>query len=243
LFRVPAFSTSVAINLLVGIVMAGTFLLVAQYLQLVLGIGPFEAGLWLLPQTAAIIMASMLSTVVVRRVPAAYLVSAGLAVASLGLVILSRVDADAGLPAIVIGSVILGIGVAPASTLSTDLIIGSAPPERAGAASAISETGGELGNALGIAVLGSIGVAVYRNAMADGVAAGADDVARETLSGAVSAAQQLPAGPAAELLANARDAFAAGLQLSAVLGAGATVLAAVAAAMILRRPTSTAATR
>ena len=81
-------------------------------------------------------------------------------------------------------------------TLTTDLIVGSAPPERAGAASAISETSAEFGGALGIAVLGSIGTAVYRGAMADAMPAGvppeAAEAARDTLGGAVAAAEQLP---------------------------------------------------
>jgi len=60
LFRNAAFSASVSVNVLIGVVMAGTFFLIAQHLQLVIGLGPLEAGLWLLPQAVAIIGASML---------------------------------------------------------------------------------------------------------------------------------------------------------------------------------------
>jgi DHA2 family multidrug resistance protein-like MFS transporter len=202
----------------------------------------------LLPQAAAIIVASMMSTFLVRRIPAAYVVSGGLAVTALGLVILTQVGTGNGLTTIIIGSVILGIGVAPAATLSTDLIIGAAPPERAGAASAISETGGELGNALGIAILGSIGIAVYRGAMADGVPAAVPpvvaDSARGTFAGAVTTARDLPAGSGAELLDNARTAFTSGLHLSAGLGAAAAAAAAIAAVLLLRpRNTSGQASR
>ena len=122
-----------------------------------------------------------------------------------------------------------------------DLIVGSAPPERAGAASAVSETGNELGNALGIALLGSIGVAVYRGAMADGLPAGAagllapaDAAAADTLAGAHAAAG-LPAAAGAELVDAATAAFVSGMQLSAWTGAALAGVAALAAPVLLRR--------
>ena len=99
---------------------------------------------------------------------------------------------------LVVGTVVLYLGIAPTITLATDLIVSAAPPERAGSASSLSETGIELGGALGIAVLGSVGIGVYRdqlggsipNAVPDGVAGGAID----TLGGAVDAAEDLPSG-------------------------------------------------
>ncbi len=88
------------------------------------------------------------------------------------------------------GFVVYSLGLAPVFTLATDLVVGSAPPERAGAASAISETASEFGGALGIAILGSIGTAIYRADMADSLPAGVPlataEAARETLGGAVA---------------------------------------------------------
>jgi DHA2 family multidrug resistance protein-like MFS transporter len=185
----------------------------------------------------------MLATVLVRRIPAARLVGAGLAVAAVGLAVLARVGAESDLALVVAGTVVLGIGVAPASTLSVDLIVGSAPAERAGAASAISETGNELGNALGIALLGSIGVAVYRTAMAGGLPDGAAVLlapadaaaAADTLAGAYAAAAGLPAQAGAELAGAATAAFVDGMQLSAWVGAALAAVAALAAPILLRR--------
>ena len=112
-------------------------------------------------------------------------------------------------------------------TATTDLIVSSAPPERAGAASGISETGAELGGALGIAILGSVGVAVYRGELADHLPAEvpsqAAAVARETLGGAVGVAARLPEDVGAALLAAAREAFVQGLQLTAGLSAAVAV--------------------
>jgi DHA2 family multidrug resistance protein-like MFS transporter len=120
-----------------------------------------------------------------------------------------------------VGSVIFSLGVSPVFTLTNDVIIGSAPPERAGAAAGISETSAELGGALGIAVFGSIGVAVYRRLLS-GEALGAvpaqvAEGARDTLGGAIALASELPPEAAAQLLDAARDAFLAGLRFCAII--------------------------
>ncbi len=162
LFRIPAFSASLAINFLSIFVTVGYFLFVAQYLQLVLGLSPLEAGLWSLPSAIGFVVASNAAPRIVRRFPAAYVIGAGLALSALGLGVLTQVGGSNGLAAVIIGSIIISLGLAPVFSLTTDLIVGSAPPERAGAASGISETASELGGALGISVLGSIGVALYR---------------------------------------------------------------------------------
>jgi DHA2 family multidrug resistance protein-like MFS transporter len=242
LFRSVAFRTSVMINILIGVTLAGIFLFVAQYLQIVLGMSPLEAGLWTIPATAGIIAGSLLAPALVRRIPAPHVVSTGLAVAAVGLVVLAQVGSEPDLTLVVAGMTVLGIGAAPASTLSVDLIIGSAPPERAGSASAVSETGNELGNALGIALLGSIGVAVYRGTMADGLPAGAaaqlppEDAAAaaDTLAGAYDAAAGLPASAGAELVDAATAAFVDGMQLAAWTGAALAMAAAIAAPRLLR---------
>jgi DHA2 family multidrug resistance protein-like MFS transporter len=134
---------------------------------------------------------------------------------------------------------VFALGFAPVFTLTTDLIIGSAPPERAGAASAISETSAEFGGALGIAIFGSIGVAVYRTMMADAVPsalpAGAAEAARATLGGAIDIARQLPAQVAEPLVNSAREAFMRGLRLVASISVAGTLVLALFAALTLRR--------
>jgi MFS transporter, DHA2 family, multidrug resistance protein len=131
---------------------------------------------------------------------------------------------------------VISLGFGPVFGLTTELIVGSAPPERAGAASGMSETGSELGGALGIAMLGSIGVALYRSGVAnelpDGVPASAAAAARDTLGGAVGVARELPEPVGAALLQAAREAFVLGMQvtsaISLVVAIGVAVLALVA---------------
>jgi DHA2 family multidrug resistance protein-like MFS transporter len=235
LFRIPAFTASLAVNFLSIFVAVGYFLFVAQFLQLVLGLSPLEAGLWSLPSAVAFVVASNAAPRIVRRYPAAYVIGAGLALSAIGLAILTQIGGTNGLVAVVLGSIIISLGLAPVFSLTTDLIVGSAPPERAGAASGISETASELGGALGISVLGSIGVALYRGHIADalpaGVPADATVVARDTLGGAVAVAGQLPEQLGAAVLDVARDAFVHGMQvattISAVIAVGIAILAVV----------------
>ncbi len=222
LFRVRAFSVSLTAYTLGIFTMFGMFLFTTQYLQLVLGLSPLEAGIWTVPEGVAFIVGSMATPAIARRIRPAHLMAGGLVVAAGALAVLTQVQPDAGLALIVGASVVMSVGLAPMFTLGTDLIIGSAPPERAGAASGISETGAELGGALGIAVLGTLGTAVYRNEIVDaiptGVPSGVADAARDTLGTAEAVAADLPNGLGVSLLDAARDAFTQALQVTAAIG-------------------------
>jgi len=139
---------------------------------------------------------------------------------------------------VVAASIIISLGFGPVFGLTTELIVGSAPPERAGAASGISETASELGGALGISILGSVGVALYRGELLEslpaGVPAEAAAVARDTLGGAVGVATELPSHVAAALLDVARHAFVDGMVVAALISLVFAVVVAVLAMTFLR---------
>ena len=238
LFRAPAFSASLATYMLGGLVMFGSFVFIAQYLQLVKGLSPLSAGLWTMPFAGAFIVGSMVTPLFVRRAKPSLVVASGLAVAAAGFALLSQIDASSALTMLVLAFVVFSLGLAPVFTLTTDLMIGAAPPERAGAASAISETCAEFGGALGIAVLGSIGTAIYRSEMSDALPAGVPpesaETARSTLGGAVSVAEQLPSTLGMHVLDTARAAFSQSLELTAMLSAALTLLTAVVVTVALR---------
>jgi DHA2 family multidrug resistance protein-like MFS transporter len=240
LFRMPGFSASLAIYGLGIIVLFGGFLFIPQYLQLVRGLSPLQAGLWSLPWAVAFIVGSMLTPMIVRRVRPAFLMAAGLAIAAPGFAVFTRIDASTSLALFVAGTVVFSLGLAPVFTLTTDLIVGSAPPERAGAASAISETSAEFGGALGIAVYGSIGIAVYRAIIGDAVPAGipadAAEAARATLGGAVAVAGQLPGQLGSALVDAAREAFIRGLRLTAAISVAGSLALAAFTILALRKP-------
>src|SRR5262245_50550632 len=231
LFRKPAFSASLAANTLSLFVIFGSFFLIAQYLQLVLGLPPLTAGLWTMPSSLGFIAGSLLAPTLVRRLGPGATMAYGLAIAGVGSALLALLPGGGGhaLALLVTGSVLLALGVSPAVTLATDLIVGAAPPERAGEVSGLSETGAELGGALGIALLGSIVTAVYRGKLGD------TDAANATLA----AAARLDS----PLLSAARDAFTQGLHVAAIVSAAIAIALALVAATVLRRepPTATPA--
>jgi MFS transporter, DHA2 family, multidrug resistance protein len=242
LFRSAAFTAALTTNLLSFFAGFGALLFIAQYLQLVLGLSPLAAGLWMLPSSTGSILGSMLTPVLVRWVCPAFVMAAGLALAAAGLGLFT-VLSPAGLALLVTGSVVFSLALAPVDTLATDLAVGAAPPERAGAASALTETSAEFGGALGIAILGVIGTGVYRSqltgALPAGIPPGTAASARDTLGGALAAAGQLPGQSGQILVRAARQAFTQGLHVAFAVSAAAVLGAAVLAAIQLRhlRPT------
>jgi DHA2 family multidrug resistance protein-like MFS transporter len=238
LFRQRRFSAALVINFLAIFVAVGYFLFVAQYLQLVAGLSPLQAGLWSLPSAIGFIVGSQAAPHLAQRLRPAYIISGGLLLAAVGLALLAQVGTEDGLPALVTASVIISLGLAPVFGLTTEMIVGAAPPEKAGAASGVSETGAELGGALGIAVLGTVGVAIYRSTLADELPAAVPDstaeAARDTLGAAVTAAERLPDVLGAVVVDVARDAFVQGMQLTAGIAALVAAGLAVFAYVMLR---------
>ncbi|WP_306999545.1 MFS transporter [Amycolatopsis thermophila] len=230
LFRDRRFSASVLTNTLGVFALVGLLFLVPQYLQLVLGMRPLAAALWLLPATVAGVGGAFAAARLSRRFPVRWLIGGGLLVAAAGFGSLVALGVHSGLAVLVSGMALVGFGVSLSETLTNDLIVTAAPPERAGAASAISETGFELGGALGTAVLGSIASAAYRA----GVPSGAGEAARDTLGGAVATAATLPAGRAEALLSTAKEAFVHGMQISAAAGAVLLAYTGIQALVLLR---------
>ena len=235
LFRIPAFRASLVMYggaILVGF---GGFLYIPQYLQLVLGLSPMQGGLWTLPWAIGFILGSLATPWLARRIRPALLMAWGLTLAAFGYLLLARVaDTAHPLALFAVANFLASLGASPVFTLTNDVIIASAPPERAGAASGISETCAELGGALGIAIFGSIGVAIYRGMLAPllpaGLPAESAGAAMSTLGGAVAVAQHLPADVAMPLLDAARSAFQHGLVLCAIIsGVGYVALATFSA--------------
>lgn len=218
MFRIPAFRAALAINLAGILFMFGSFIFLAQYFQLVAGLTPLQAGLWSLPSAIAFTLASFVTPALVGRYRPATLMAGGMVISALGFAWLVFAPS---LVQIVAASVFFSIGFTPVITLTTGIVVGSAPPERTGAASAMSETSAELGGALGVAVLGSLGAALYRSRMADvavpGISAEALAPARSTLGGALAFATELAPDQAGPMLARASEAFMLGFRAAAIL--------------------------
>ncbi len=239
LFRRPTFSLSLGANTLAFAVLFGMEVFVAQYFQLVLGYSPIEAGLWSVPGALAFVVGSQITPQLAARFDAPVLMLSGLGLAVAGVAIMTQASAVAGPELLVAGLVVFALGLSPLVTLAADMAISSSPPERAGAASGISETSSELGGALGLAALGTVGAAVYRAEAGDSVPAElpADlaATAGDTLGGAVEVAAGLPPALAADLLEPAREAFTQALEVAATVGGVLTIAAALLIVRLLRR--------
>jgi Major Facilitator Superfamily. len=237
LFRNPTFSGALLVNLLSVVGLVGFLFFVAQHLQLVVGLNPMSAGFALVPGLAAMIASGLLVVPIAKRVRPRIVVPIALAFSVLGYAVVSVATGTESLWLLVGAFVSLGIGIGAAETVSNELILASAPPEKAGAASAVSETAYELGAVLGTAVLGGILTALYRAnlVLPFGLPVEAARSARETLAGAVHAADGLGGELGRALRDAAAHAFDAGVGTTALIGAGLVVLAAVIAASTLGR--------
>lgn len=226
LFRGRGFAPSVALNLVSAFGIMGSAYFTTQYLQSVLDKSALEAALWALLPSVPIGAAAPVATALVQKgVNRASVVTAGFAIAAAGFALLAFAGTDS-MWLVLASCGVLAVGAVIVMSQIMDLAMGTAPVERAGAASSLMETGSEFGGALGMAVLGSIGTAVYRHDMP----ASAPDVARETLGGALAVADRVPG-----LATVAREAFTNGMQGAAIAGAVLLAGAAVLAAVTLRR--------
>jgi DHA2 family multidrug resistance protein-like MFS transporter len=239
LFSTPAFSAALATNVLGLFMVLGSFLFITQYLQLVLLMDPLKAGLWMAPSGIVFALGSMAAPLLVRRFKPSRVIAIGLLLSAVGFAALTQI-AGAQTPWLLFaGMMAFCIGMSPIGAITTDLVMAAAPPERAGAASAISETSFEFGGALGIAVLGSLFTFVYGRMFlaADhgGLPAPAIERARDGLGSAVDTAYTLPNEQATQLLATARAAFVYAFEVTSAVSAVCAVLAAIFAATLLRR--------
>ncbi|MEV7989179.1 MFS transporter [Micromonospora sp. NPDC085948] len=221
LFRDRKFATTI-VTLILGLAsVAGVYLFVTVYLQYVADLSAFEAGLWLLLPAVAMTVTSLLAPRLAQRCSASVIVCGSLALSAIGFALITQLDAGSGPVPLLAGITVVYLGQGPIMALGTDLVVGAAPPRKAGAASALSETSVELGLALGVALLGSLGNAVYRQHLTvpDALSTAAAETARQSIIDAAAIAGQLPHGLAGDLTQAAREAFAISLNHVAVAAA------------------------
>jgi DHA2 family multidrug resistance protein-like MFS transporter len=237
LFQNPTFSGALLVNLLSVVGLVGFLFFAAQHLQLVVGLSPMNAGFALVPGLAAMIASGLLVVPIAKRVAPRIVVPSALAFSVLGYALVAISTGPETLWLLIVAFVSLGIGIGAAETVSNELILASAPPAKAGAASAVSETAYELGAVLGTAVLGGILTALYRTnlVLPEGLPDAAARAATETLAGAVHAADGVGGALGESLRVAAAHAFDAGVGVTALIGAGLVVFAAVIAAVSLGR--------
>lgn len=237
LLRRAGFSGAVLINLISVATMTWFMFYAAQHLQLVAGLTPLRAAWILVPGAVANILAGLAVVRLVRFARPATVMGTGLLFSAMAYSLIAVVGGDTTITAICLVYVLVGIGIGSAETLTNDLMLANIPPEKAGSATAVSETAYELGTVLGVTVLGGILTAAYRVTLdvPTTLDPGDAETARDTLAGAVDTAGTLPDPTASTLVTASHTAFEAGAFMTSLVCAGLMFVTALTAFTVLRR--------
>lgn len=236
LFKRAAVTAALGINILDFFVGFGILVLVAQYLQLVLGLTPLEAGLWSIPAGIGFVVGSLSTSTALRLMRPAYVLGFGLALAAGGLALMAYATEMHSLILIVLGNVLFSIGSAPGIAIVADLVVSAAPKERSGAASALSETASEFGGALGIALLGSLTTLIYRSVLSIAMPTGVTVDTMETALRGIGAASSLAPslGDGGALLSAAQSAYTSAADITFLTAAAVMLVTAIVAVTMFR---------
>jgi EmrB/QacA subfamily drug resistance transporter len=229
-FKDARFSAAGSAITLVFFAMFGTFFLLTQYLQVVLGYSALGAGLRTLPMAVTMGFAAPTAARVVERIGAKRVVAGGLVTVSIGLLILSRVGTDANYPYLVLALVILAAGMGFSMAPSTASIMSSIPMHKAGVGSAVNDTTRELGGALGVAVLGSVAVSHYASSIASklhDVPAGLAAAASKSVGAAVQIGNEMGGSAGRSIAAAGKAAYVDAMGLALVVASGVALVAAI----------------
>ncbi|MFI8292753.1 MFS transporter [Streptomyces sp. NPDC085614] len=235
LFKHRGFSGAVLADLLTVFGLSGLVFFLSQFLQLVQGREPLEAGLAELPAAIGAVVTGLIAGRYARRYSVRAVVTGGLGAIGLALAVITLVHKETGYPLLGAALLVVGLGAGFSFTVTADVILSSVPKEQAGSASAVSETAYELGAALGIALLGSIVTGVYQGFTAPaGTPADTAAAAHESLGGAVEASAGLAPDAATALVSAAQESFVDGLRIASGVGAAVLLATAVAAWFLLK---------
>jgi DHA2 family multidrug resistance protein-like MFS transporter len=221
LFRLPAFNATLGALFLTLFCWGGIYLFVAQYLQLIIGLDPLHAGLWTIPNAAAGMVSCLSAPLLARWLGRNTVMVLGMLVLAAGVLLLSQLNNHTGLGLLIPATILSTAGCSFTVTLGVDKVISSVPHERAGAAAGIYETSTTFGSALGVGILGSIGMAIYRSRMSsvhsNTITAGVIEKAKSTLGEAITVAQQLPDQQGTALLQQSQAAFVRSFSVTAAV--------------------------
>ncbi len=222
LFRVRSFGAASTSITLVFFALMGVVFFLTQYLQLVLGLTPLQAGIRVVPISVSMIVGAGLSTKLVPRFGTRVVVAAGLATVASSLALLAQAGVGSGEALIAAVLAIMGLGMGLAMAPATESVMGSVPKERASVGSAMNDTTRMVGGALGVAILGSVLSSGYRGHL------GADvpTAARDSLGAAIEVG-------GAHLVDQARHAFVAGMSTASLVAAAVALAGAVVAFVAL----------
>jgi MFS transporter, DHA2 family, multidrug resistance protein len=236
LFRHPMLTAALAIHIVDFFIGFGILVLVAQYLQLVLGLAVLQAGIWSTPAGIGFVVGSLLTSPALKLMRPAYALGLGLALGAGGLAVMAWAADLHALSLMVLGNALFAIGMAPVTAINSNLVVSSAPQEQSGSASALSETAVEFGGALGIALLGSLATILYRSGLSKTLPRGVPSSTIETALRGIGAAAGLPhnVDGAAALRSAVQAAYTRAVGITFLTGTAIALLAAAVAVVMFR---------
>lgn len=234
-FKNKVFSAAMSAIALVFFALMGVTFFGVFYTQSVRGYSPLESGVLMLPLAAAQMIFAPRARLVVDRFGNRATTTAGLLLIAATLAVFATFEADTPIWLLELVFFLMGTGMAHIMTPTSVVIMQALPREKAGSASALSNTFRQVGGALGIAVLGSVLSAAYRNGIEDklgAVPAGLRDTAAESIEATLGVAAKL--GPQGKALVDpANDAFLHAMHVTALCGTGVALLGALVVALFL----------
>jgi hypothetical protein len=241
LFRNLRFSAASGAVTISFFSLMGFIFLVTLYFQFLKGYGPFETGVRLLPVATLTAITSVLGTGLAVRSGAKLVVAAGLVLLAAGFAWAGTSSESTSYLTIAGQMVLIGAGMGLTSAPATESIMGAVPRAKAGVGSAVNDATRILGGTLGVAVIGSIYASLYASRLADGLGVGipgpAADAARDSVGGALGAADQLAAGGNGDLATVVRDAasgaFFHGFEIACLVAAAVAIAGALVALVLL----------
>jgi MFS transporter, DHA2 family, multidrug resistance protein len=235
LFRHAPLRAALAIHVVDFFIGFGILVLVAQYLQLVLGLTPLQAGLWSTPAGVGFVVGALLTSPTLRLMRPAHALGLGLTFGAVGLAVMACGMNLHSLALVVLGNTLFAIGMAPVSAINSNLVVSAAPQQQSGSASALSETAVEFGGALGIALLGSLATVLYRSGLSGAMPGGTPASVRQTALRGIGAAFSLPQNLEGSALRFAvQTAYTSAVDITFLISAAILLMAAAAAVVMLR---------
>jgi MFS transporter, DHA2 family, multidrug resistance protein len=236
LFHDKAFTTTLICMFVALFTWAGLFLFISQELQLIIGLDAFHAGLWSIFGAAGSVISCSLVPLLAGRIHRIYLLATGFLIMASGMLIMCIAAQSFTLPSLIVSLVLLSSGCGIAVTLGHDIVMSRANPQQAGAAASLTETCTTFGGALGIALLGSVATAIYRErieeALSGQFSSSTIELAQTTLGGALGTAETLSTQLQNQLIHSAHTAF--GYSFSTVAGISALLMITMATIVLLR---------
>ncbi|PNG19537.1 MFS transporter [Streptomyces cahuitamycinicus] len=234
-FRNKVFSAAIAAIALVFFALMGVTFFSVFYTQSVRGYSPLQTGLLMLPLAAAQLIFAPRARLAVDRFGNKVTTTAGMLVIAAMLAAFATLDARTPIWILEVIFFLMGTGMAHIMTPVSVVIMQALPREKAGSASALSNTFRQVGGALGVAVLGSVLSTAYRTGI-EGKLGALPPALRHTAGESIEATLGVADGlgrRGESLVAPAYDAFLHAMHVTALWGAGIALIGAVVVALFL----------